>query len=94
MLELLQRILGKDADRASRSIAAERLRLVLMHDRVDLTPQMFDSLRNDILKAISDYLEIDEPRTEISLCRARGSIALAASIPVIRMKRLPVSEIG
>ncbi len=85
----MQRILGKETFRASRNIATERLRLVLMHDRLDLTPQMMESLRNDILKVITDYLEIDEAGMEIALHRANGSIALVANIPVVKMKRLP-----
>lgn len=87
----MQRILGKDANRASKNIATERLRLVLMHDRLDLTPQMMDSLRSDILKVITDYLEIDESGMEIALHRDSGSVALVANIPVIKMKRLPAS---
>jgi cell division topological specificity factor len=89
MLDLLQRILGKETGRASKNVATERLRLVLMHDRMDLTPQMMDSLRSDILKVITDYLEIDETNMEISFHRDKGSIALVASIPVVKMKRLP-----
>ena len=91
MLELLQRILGKETNRASKNIATERLRLVLMHDRLDLTPQMMNSLRSDILKVISDYLEIDESGMEIALHRANDSIALVANIPVVKMKRLPAN---
>ncbi len=87
----MQRILGKEANRASKNIAAERLRLVLMHDRLDLTPQMMDSLRSDILKVIADYLEIDESGMEIALQRSNNSIALVANIPVVKMKRLPAS---
>jgi cell division topological specificity factor len=103
MLELLQRILGKDTYKASKGIATERLRLVLVHDRIDLTPQMMDSLRDDILRVVTHYLEIDESNVEISLSRAApvtgrpapgGGISLVASIPILRMKRLPVSEVG
>jgi cell division topological specificity factor len=90
MLELLQRVFGRENDHTSKNIATERLRLVLMHDRLDLTPQMMDSMRKDILKVIADYLEIDEDKMEIALHREQGSVALVASIPVVKMKRLPV----
>ncbi len=90
MLDLLQRILGRDTCKASKNIATERLRLVLMHDRIDLSPQMMDSLRLDILSAVNNYLEIDEPAMEISLRRVNSSISLAANIPILKMKRLPI----
>jgi septum formation topological specificity factor MinE len=38
---------------------------------------------------ITDYLEIDEANMEIAFHRDKGSIALVASIPVVKMKRLP-----
>jgi cell division topological specificity factor len=46
-------------------------------------------LRSDILKVIAGYLEIDEPNMEIALHREKGSIALVANIPVVKLKRLP-----
>jgi cell division topological specificity factor len=88
MLDLILRIFGRE-EKTSKSIATERLRLVLMHDRIDLSPQLIDSLRSDILKVIAGYLEIDEPNMEIALHREKGSIALVANIPVVKLKRLP-----
>lgn len=41
MLEFINRMLGKES--ASKNIAKERLRLVLVHDRADISPQMLNS---------------------------------------------------
>ncbi|MDH7577199.1 MAG: cell division topological specificity factor MinE [Bacillota bacterium] len=89
MLELLQRVFGREASRTSKHLAKERLRLVLMHDRMDISPQLLEHLRADLLKVITEYLVIDEGATEITLHRGQGSVALVANIPVLKMRRLP-----
>lgn len=89
MLEFLQRIFGKDTFGSSKGIAKERLRLVLMHDRLDLSPQVLESLRADLLRVIKDYMIINESEMEIALHKERDSVALVANIPVLKMKRLP-----
>lgn len=89
MLEFLQRFFGKDSLKSSKSVAQERLRLVLMHDRLDLSPQLLEELRSDLMNVIKDYMEIDENKMEISLERDKKCVALVANIPVIRLKRLP-----
>lgn len=88
MLELLQRIFGRETPK-SKNVAQERLRLVLMHDRLDLSPQVLESLRADLLNVIRDYAIIDENSMELELERGDGCVALVANIPVVRMKRLP-----
>ncbi|HAA90779.1 MAG: Cell division topological specificity factor [Thermoanaerobacterales bacterium 50_218] len=89
MLEILSRIFGKEASQASKNVARERLRLVLMHDRLEISPQIMEALRDDIIKVITNYLVIDEGATEIAFERGKNSMALVASIPVLKMKRIP-----
>lgn len=89
MLELLQRIFGRDSLKSSKSVAQERLRLVLMHDRLDLSPQVLEELRSDLMNVIKDYMVIDENEMEINLEQDKKCVALVANIPVVRMKRVP-----
>ena len=46
--------------KTSKSVAKERLKLVLVHDRVDCSPQLLDMIKDDILKVIANYAEIEE----------------------------------
>ncbi|WRO21237.1 cell division topological specificity factor MinE [Metallumcola ferriviriculae] len=86
LLELLQRIFGKDND-TSKTVAKERLRLVLVHDRSNVSPQVLESLKVDLIKVISNYMEIDESALEVSLSDEDQAVALVANIPVIKVKR-------
>lgn len=66
----------------SASSAKERLQLVLVHDRTDLTPAQLEALKNDLLKAISNYIDIDPDAVQLGLERDGRSQRLVADIPL------------
>jgi cell division topological specificity factor len=86
LLEFISRLFGKETA-SSKAVAKERLRLVLVHDRASISPVMLNRLREDIVKVISNYMEIDEAALEVNLCQDERDVALVANIPVIKMKR-------
>lgn len=87
VLEFLARFFGRDSALSSKNVARERLRLVLVHDRVNISPQLLQSLKEDLIRVISDYMEIDENALEVALNSDDNSVALMANIPILRMKR-------
>lgn len=90
MLDFLSRIFDKDTNK-SKDIAKERLRLVLIHDRASLSPELIDALRSDLIKVISKYMDIDEDALEVNFDKNESQVALVANIPVKKVKY--VSEI-
>ena len=78
--------------KSSKSVAKERLKLVLVHDRVDCSPQLLDLIKDDILKVIANYAEIEENGLEIKMSKSRGEdedmpvSALVANIPLKNIK--------
>lgn len=71
----------------SGAVAKDRLQIVLMHDRADISPELMNSLRNDIIEVIRNYVEIDEGRIELELEHEDSSVALVANIPVKMVRR-------
>jgi len=86
LLDFLLRVFGRETS-SSKNVAKERLRLVLVHDRADMSPQLLQELKEDLIKVISNYMEIDENALEVNLDTSDNSVALVANIPIIRMKR-------
>lgn len=78
--------------KTSKNVAKERLKLVLVHDRIDCSPQLLESIKDDILKVISNYAEIDETGLEIKMSKTRSETddkpvsALVANIPLKNIK--------
>lgn len=74
-------------DTTSKNIAVERLRLVLVHDRANISPGLMEALKEDLIAVISKYMDIDEESMEINLNSGELSAALVANIPVKRIRR-------
>lgn len=85
MFDALMKIFGKN-EKPSRDIARDRLRVVLIHDRANIAPEVMENLRADIIRVISNYMEINKNDMELSLANDEDSVALVANIPVSRMK--------
>jgi len=81
-------------DTPSKKQAVERLRLVLVHDRARVSPGLMEKLREDIIKAITRYIDIDEDKMEIELNSTENRAELVANIPVNRIRRVPDKKIG
>jgi len=66
----------------SANSAKERLQLVLIHDRTDMTPAELDALKDDLLKTISRHVDIDPDAVSINVARDGRSQRLVADIPL------------
>jgi cell division topological specificity factor len=66
----------------SANSAKERLQLVLIHDRTDLTPGQLDALKDDLIETISRHIEIDPSAVTINLAQDGRSQRLVADIPL------------
>jgi len=86
-MDFFSRMLGKE-NPASKNIAKERLRLVLVHDRGSVSPQLLESLKDDMLKVIAGYMDIDKAGTQVTLNSNEKTVSLVANIPVVRLNRI------
>ena len=83
-MSFFERLFGK---KASADSAKERLQLVLIHDRTDLTPTELDSLRDDLIATISRHVAIDAKGVQIDVEHDGRSQRLVADIPLKAARR-------
>lgn len=67
-------------NKRSSAVAKDRLKLLLVSERIDCTPQMMIMIKNDMIQAVSKYFSIDDERVEIKF--TRNPSALSARIPL------------
>ena len=77
---------------ASKDIARDRLKLVLIHDRANCSTQLLEMLKTDIIKVISNYMEIDEQELDIQITQTNSDQnetvpMLYANIPIKSMRK-------
>lgn len=92
MMDIFNRFFGNRGNGGrSKDEAKQRLKFLLIHDQVDLTPAQLETMKNEILAVIGKYVEIDADSTEFKLERDDTCIALVSSVPVRRVVERPAS---
>ncbi len=67
-------------------LAKERLKVVLVQDRIKLNPELLELIKADLLAAISRRLEVDEQHVQVSLAHENRWDKLQADVPIKRQK--------
>ena len=77
---------------SSKDTAKERLHLVLMQDRANVSADFLDLMRQEIIEVIKKYIDIDESAMDVRLTNqanedgTQGAPALYANIPIVNIK--------
>jgi cell division topological specificity factor len=78
--------------KSSGDVAKDRLKLLLVSDRADCSPDVMEAIKNDIIQVISKYMEIDPEGLDIQITQTEsetnnGTVpALYANIPIKDLK--------
>jgi len=79
--------------KSSRQVAKDRLKILLISDRANCSPEMMEMIKTDIVKVISKYMKIDAQSMEIQITKtgSKGrnmkNPALYANIPILDIKQ-------
>lgn len=84
MIDFLKRLFGQQGSSVT---AKERLRLVLMTDHLELSPEMIESMKRDLVDVISRYVEVDRDRIEVNFEQQDRALAMLANIPILSVNR-------
>ena len=77
--------------KSSSELAKDRLKVLLISDRINCSPEMMYMIRADISKVISKYMKIDAESVEVQITKelTRGRMkrpTLYANIPILELK--------
>lgn len=81
--------------KGSGEVARDRLKLLLVSDRANCSPEMMEMIKNDIIAVISKYMDIDVQGLDIQITETESESnngvvpALFANIPIRDMRHRP-----
>ncbi len=78
----LNRLFGR-REPTSSEIAKERLQLVLVHDRIKISPATLDKMKDELITVISRYVEIEADGVQVTFTQGRRESRLVADIPIV-----------
>jgi cell division topological specificity factor len=89
--ELLEKLLHWQTPKSGDE-AKKRLKLVIAHDRVGLSPEKVEEMRQEILAVVAKYVEIDPEEMEFDLSSNERMTALVANLPIRRARDIHALE--
>lgn len=81
MADWLDWLISKKTPKSA-DTARDRLKLVLINDRTDLSPADLESMKNELLTVISRYIDIDPSTVRIDMTQEGRQQRLLADIPI------------
>ena len=58
----------------SKDIAKDRLKILLISDRFNCSPEMMELIKNDIAKVLSRYIQIEPGKMEIEVSKRKINV--------------------
>lgn len=84
MFDVIRRFFG---ERKSGEVAKKRMQIVLLHDRLSIAPEVLEEIKNEILKILSRYMEIDDRTIKVTIEQCEHYAALVSNVHVKRVYR-------
>ncbi|MGM0437164.1 MAG: cell division topological specificity factor MinE [Bacillota bacterium] len=80
--DILKKLGFKNEENKSKDIAKERLQFVLVHDRINLSPEEMKNLREEMLEVLKKYVDVDDQNVKMELDKKEDIMALVANFPI------------
>ena len=85
ILELIEKLFGKEKKAGSRGTAKDRMKLMLVQDRHQLPNSVVNEMKEELINVISKYFVVDSEASECYIQSTSGRRAfVSATVPIIR----------
>lgn len=87
----LSKIFGRRTN--SKDAAKDRLKLVLVHDRANVSPDFLNKIKDEIMQVLAKYMDVTDSELAVNITTAQSQDgksrvpAITANIPIKSMKQ-------
>lgn len=85
-VQVLQWLIRVTNNSGARETAKDRMRSMLVHDRLELPAGRLESLEEELVAVVSRYFELDRDTTKFDLQHYDRRASLIANFPLLRSK--------
>jgi cell division topological specificity factor len=85
IMSWLDKLFGKKE--TSSNVAKNRLKMVLTHDRSQISPGLVELIKDDIIAVIAKHMAVDPGEVEVNLTRTPSESRLVAEVPLPARRR-------
>ena len=75
---------------SAKQVAKDRLKLILIHDRGELSPETLEKIKHEIFEVLAKYVEIDDSDIDIAVTKSEDlegtTPSLTANIPIKNLR--------
>ena len=92
IMNFFKSLVKKEKSKESSDTAKERLHLVLMQDRANVSADFLELMKQEIIEVIKKYIDVDEKEIDVHLTNKAnedgtvGALALYANITIVTIK--------
>ena len=85
-------LMDKKKKKNSSDVAKDRLKLLLVSDRTNCSPDIMEAIKNDIIAVISKYMEIDTEGLDIQITQTESDRNDGSTVPAL-FANIPIREL-
>ncbi|MCR5772536.1 MAG: cell division topological specificity factor MinE [Butyrivibrio sp.] len=78
--------------KSSGDVAKDRLKMVLVSDRANCSPEIMERIKSDILEVLSKYAEVDKDQLDIHITQMETDESGSNSVPAL-YANIPIRNI-
>ena len=76
----------------SKDKAKRRLKLLLIHDQLNLSPEQMEDMKVEIMEVVRRYLIVHEDEANFRLDNQNDNVTFVSTLPVSRVKKRKLSS--
>ena len=87
LIEALHLKSDKSDGNKSSVVAKDRLKLIILHDHLDISPQLMEQMKKELIEVVSKHVNLDSKGIKVEIGKEGSLAVLVANFPMLKPKK-------